>query len=159
METNQQEPIKRSEFLRSLGLSSAALMAFYCMGTLTSCSKGSDDPDPDPTPGGTGKVDFTIDLNSSDFAGLKDATKKFAYKDDVLIALVKSGSYIAVTKICTHEGNLVTYRPTTDNLYCPTHGSEYDLTGKVTVPAKANQDNLKKYSTTLTGTSLRVFEA
>ncbi|RCR65622.1 MULTISPECIES: QcrA and Rieske domain-containing protein [Larkinella] len=157
METNQQEPIKRSEFLRSLGLSSAALMAFYCMGTLTSCSKGSDDPDPTPTP--TGKVDFTIDLNSSTYADLKDATKKFVYKDDVLIAQIKTGDYIALSKICTHEGNLVTYRPTVDNFYCPNHGSVFDTTGKVTVPAVANQASLKKYSTTLTGTSLRVFEA
>ena len=157
MKTNQQEPIKRSEFMRSLGLSSAALMAFYCMGTLTSCSKGSDDPDPGP--GNTDKVDFTIDLNSSAYADLKDATKKFVYKDDVLIAQVKSGGYIALSKICTHEQNLVTYRPTTDNFYCPNHGSEYDATGKVTVPITQNQANLKSYKTTLTGTSLRVFEA
>ncbi|RRB04570.1 QcrA and Rieske domain-containing protein [Larkinella rosea] len=157
METNQQEPIKRGEFLRSLGLSSAALMAFYCMGTLTSCSKGSDDPNPDPTP--TGKVDFTIDLNASEFAGLKDATKKYAYKDDVLIAMAKDGSYVAFSKICTHEGNLVTYRLSTNNLYCPTHGSEYDLTGKVTAPAINGQANLKKYSTSLSGTNLRVSEA
>lgn len=156
METNQQEPIKRSEFLRSLGLSSAALMAFYCMGTLTSCSKGTDEPDPDP---GTGeKVDFTIDLNSSAYAALKDATKKFVYKDDVLIAQVKSGSYVALSKICTHEGNLVTYRPADDDFYCPNHGSEFDLTGKVVVPAASNQANLKQYKTTLTGNSLRVFE-
>ncbi|MFC5409894.1 ubiquinol-cytochrome c reductase iron-sulfur subunit [Larkinella bovis] len=157
METNQQEPIKRSEFIRSLGLSSAALMAFYCMGALTSCSKGgSDDPDPTPNPGG--KVDFTIDLNNSAYADLKDAAKKFVYKDDVLIAQAKNGNYIAVAKICTHEGNLVTYRPTVDNLYCPNHGSEYDLTGKVTVPAVSNQANLKQYKTALNGTSLRVFE-
>jgi cytochrome b6-f complex iron-sulfur subunit len=155
METNQQEPIKRSEFIRSLGLSSAALMAFYCMGTLTSCSKGSDDPTPTPS----GNVDFTIDLNSADFAGLKDATKKYAYKDDVLIAMVKSGAYVAISKICTHEGNLVTYRPTVDNFYCPTHGSVYDLTGKVIEPAVANQANIKKYVATLSGNSLRVTEA
>lgn len=157
METNQQEPIKRSEFLRSLGLSSAALMAFYCMGTLTSCSKGSDDPDPTPTP--TGKVDFTIDLNSSTYADLKNAAKKFVYKDDVLIAQIKTGDYIALSKICTHLGNLVTYRPTVDDFFCPSHRSVFDATGKVTSPVVANQANLKKYSTALTGTSLRVFEA
>jgi cytochrome b6-f complex iron-sulfur subunit len=77
----------------------------------------------------------------------------------VLIAQAKRGSYIAVATICTHEGNLVTYRPTVDNLYCPNHGSEYDLTGKVTVPAITGQAALKQYKTTLTGTNLRVFES
>ena len=36
-----QNDLSRGEFIRSLGMSSAALMAFYCLGTLSSC-KGSD---------------------------------------------------------------------------------------------------------------------
>ncbi|WP_128546676.1 QcrA and Rieske domain-containing protein [Larkinella soli] len=158
METQKNETIKRGEFLRSLGMSSAALMAFYCMGTLTSCSKGGDD-DPDPNNGGTGaKVDFTLDLNSNDFKILKE-TGGFAYKDNVLIARAKSGNYVALSKICTHENNLVAYRSINDDFYCATHGSVFDLTGKVTVPAGgAGQANLKTYKTALSGTNLRVFE-
>ena len=159
METNKQEPIKRGEFLRSLGMSSAALMAFYCMGTLTSCSKGSDDPDPDPGPGTGGAVDFTIDLNSSAYADLKDATKRFVYKDDIMIAQVKSGAYIALSKICTHQSSTVTYRAASDDVYCATHGSEYTTGGVVKVAAQSGQRNLTVYKTALNGTSLLVTQS
>ncbi|MGA0556327.1 ubiquinol-cytochrome c reductase iron-sulfur subunit [Larkinella sp. VNQ87] len=155
-ETNQQEPIKRGEFLRSLGLSGAALMAFYCMGTLTSCSKDSDDPDPDPGTGGT--VDFTLDLNSNDYKVLQ-TVGGFAYKDDILVARVKSGDYIALSKICTHQSSTVTYRAATDDVYCATHGSEYTTGGVVKVAAQSGQRNLTVYKTTLNGTSLRVTQS
>jgi len=50
METSQ---LNRGQFLKQLGLSSAALMSFYCLGTvLTSCSK--DDSEPAPIKGTTG---------------------------------------------------------------------------------------------------------
>ncbi|WP_460637696.1 QcrA and Rieske domain-containing protein [Larkinella harenae] len=156
METNQQEPIKRSEFLRSLGLSSAALMAFYCMGTLTSCSKDTDEPDPDPG-AGTG-VDFTLDLTSNDYKALQ-TIGGFAYKDDVLVARVKNGNYIALSKICTHQASTVTYRSASDDVYCATHGSEYTTAGVVKVPAQSGQRNLTQFKTTLTGTNLRVTQS
>src|SRR5215217_8478130 len=76
MDTTQKEGMKRGEFLRSLGLSTSTLMAFYCMGTtLTSCGSSGDDPAPDPNPGGgtstgitgttTGSVNFTVDLTKA----------------------------------------------------------------------------------------------
>ncbi|MEZ4903797.1 MAG: hypothetical protein R2822_19595 [Spirosomataceae bacterium] len=39
------ESMKRGQFLRELGLSSGALMAFYCLGTtMTACSTGKRRP-------------------------------------------------------------------------------------------------------------------
>ncbi len=73
--------MNRGEFLRSLGLSSATLMAYYCMGTtLTACSSGSTN-DPTPAPGAStgltgnadtskGAINFTLDLNSTDYSML-----------------------------------------------------------------------------------------
>ncbi|RAK02065.1 cytochrome b6-f complex iron-sulfur subunit [Larkinella arboricola] len=152
METNQQQPIKRGEFLRSLGLSSAALMAFYCMGTLTSCSKGSDDPEPEPTPG---NLDVTLDLTQPDFKALQ-TPGGYAYHEDILIARVKNGNYVALSKVCTHQSSTVFYRPATDDIFCATHGSEYTTAGVVKVPAESGQKNLTQYKTSVSGNNLRI---
>ncbi len=56
----------RSEFIRSLGLSSSALMALYCMGGLTACS--NEEPDPNNNNNGNGKLDLNLDLNSADYS-------------------------------------------------------------------------------------------
>ena len=154
--------MKRSEFIRNLGLSSGALMAVYCMGTLTSCTK-EDTPlpatntNPSSTNPATGKIDFTLDLSLTANAPLT-ANGGFIYNDDILIAKVKSGAFIALSKVCTHVGTTVVYQKETDDIYCPNHGSMYDLTGKVTKkPAPAA---LKMYSTDYNATTkkLRIFE-
>lgn len=145
-------PMKRGEFLRSLGLSSAALMAFYCMGTLTSCSNGGDD---DPTPSGGTKLDFTLDLNAAANANLKEEGG-FITQGNVIVARVKGGSYVALAKNCTHEGTQVAYQLANDRFNCPNHGSNFRTDGTViNGPATTA---LKAYKTTLSGTNLRVFE-
>jgi cytochrome b6-f complex iron-sulfur subunit len=76
METTTQDKMKRGQFLKSLGLSTSTLMAFYCLGTtMTACGSKDDDPDPvDPNPGGgtgvtgttTGSaINFTVDLTKN----------------------------------------------------------------------------------------------
>lgn len=151
-------PIKRGEFLRSLGLSGAALMAVYCMGTtLTSCSNSSDDPTPNPGPGpGTGtKVDFTLDLTATANADLQ-GTKAYLIKDNVIVARTGASSYVALSKICTHQGTTVEYEAALNRIHCPNHGSNFNTNGSVINGPAASP--LKTYSTTLTGTTLRVFE-
>lgn len=148
-------PMKRGEFIRSLGLSSAALMAFYCMGTLTSCSNSNDDPTPsNPTNPGN-KVDFTLDLNAAANANLK-TEGGFVTQGNVIVARVKGGAYAALSRICTHQGGSLEYQLATDRLSCPLHGSAFSTAGAVlNGPATTA---LKVYKTTLTGTNLRVFE-
>ncbi len=162
------DQMKRGEFLRSLGLSTAALMSFYCMGTLTSCS-GSDDPAPaapttPTTPGtgtgtgtGSGKVDFTLDLTTADFSKLK-TDGGFAYRDSIIVARVKGGTYVALAKACTHQGTDVQYRLTQDDFWCSNHGSEFATNGTVQVGPAAQ--SLKVYKTTLSadGNKLQVTE-
>ena len=141
--------MNRAEFLRNLGMSSAALMAFYCMGTsLTACSKSSSDPT--PTPGTTvsgltgnsdpskGAVNFTMDLTDANFSKLT-TIGSFVYQDNIIIAHAKDGSYIAVSKTCTHQQSTIRYvlndqiTPTLveDDFYCDTHGSRFTNTGSV----------------------------
>lgn len=155
--------MKRSEFIRSLGLGSGALMAVYCMGALTSCAK-EDTPlpatniNPPTINPSTGKVDFTLDLT---LTANKELTTSggFLYNGDIIVAKVKSGNFIALSKICTHQGTTVVYQKDSDDIYCPNHGSMYDITGKVTqTPAPAP---LKMYQTSynMTTMQLRVFES
>lgn len=145
----KQTTIKRGQFLRELGLSGGALMAFYCLGTtMTACSSGSEDPAP-VTPGtgtgtGTGTVgltgnadtakgaiSFTLDLTSSSFSSLK-TVGNFVTVGSLIVANAK-GEMVALSKICTHEGTTVSYRSAQNDFYCNNHGSEYSPTGTVEV--------------------------
>jgi len=157
-----EEQMKRGEFLRSLGMSSAALMAFYCMGTtLTSCSKSSDTVTPGTTTPTTttgitgntdtskGAINFTVDLTNADFSKLKTAGG-FTKVGSVLIANTKGSSYVTVQRLCTHEGqDLVSYRLTSDDFYCDAHGSTYATNGSVKVAAAPGQAAMKLYKTTV----------
>ncbi|GAB3986866.1 hypothetical protein GCM10028807_05190 [Spirosoma daeguense] len=158
------ENMKRGEFLRSLGMSSAALMAFYCMGTgLTACSKSSTtDPTPAPNPTGggftgnadtsKGAISFTLDLTNATYSKLKTAGQ-YAIVGSLIVAKVKSGSIVALSKTCTHEGRELQYRATQDDFYCSPsvggHGSEFSPTGMVEVAAQSGQGALTAYKTSL----------
>ncbi|MFY7911299.1 MAG: ubiquinol-cytochrome c reductase iron-sulfur subunit [Emticicia sp.] len=139
METSQ---LSRGQFLKQLGLSSAALMSFYCLGTgLTSCSSSSEDPAPTTTTGGgtntnsgvtgaiTGAIDFTLDLTNANFSKLK-TVGEFTYVGDIIIANAK-GTFVALSKACTHQGTAVNYRSGTNDFFCPNHGSIFRTDGTV----------------------------
>ena len=156
------ESMNRGEFLRNLGVSSAALMAFYCMGTgLTACSGSSNNdptPAPNPTTGGftgnadtsKGAVNFTLDLTNATYTKLKTAGQ-YAIVGSLLVAKVKSGAVIALSKTCTHQGVQVEYRSSSDDIYCSPasggHGSEYSTAGAVKVGPAASP--LTQYKTLL----------
>ncbi len=144
MQTNPttNEPMKRGEFLRSLGLSSATLMAYYCLGTtLTACggSSAEDDPTPTPAPGtgvtgnataSAGAINFTLDLTSSNYSKLK-TNGQYALVGSVIVAKTSSGSVVALSKACTHQGTDVQYRLAENDFWCSSHGSEFSLSGAV----------------------------
>lgn len=167
MQTQNQETMKRGEFLRSLGLSTSTLMAFYCIGTtMTSCGSSSDDPAPGTSPGtgaGTGitgtttgsAVNFTVDLAVA--TDLK-ATGGFKVIGDTIVAHTNSGSYVAVAKICTHEGSTIGFRATENDFLCPNHKSQFSTAGAVeegpaTVALKAYKTTLSADGNTLTVTA------
>ncbi|HQS07090.1 MAG: hypothetical protein B7X86_12055 [Sphingobacteriales bacterium 17-39-43] len=147
--------MERKDFLTALGLSAGSLVISSCLGACGKSDTGSPDPvTPTPTPGG--KLDFTLDVSSN--ADIN--SKGWTIMNSVIIA--KNGSsYIALSSVCTHQGNPVTYNSGSNNFPCSltdaAHGSVFDSTGaRVQGPATSA---LKKYSTALTGSSLRVFEA
>lgn len=156
MNSIEKGSMKRGEFLRSLGLSTSTLMAFYCLGTtMTACGSSDDDPAPDPNPGGgngitgttTGSnINFTVDLTNSAYTDLKTAGNAKII-GDVLVALPTTGSYVALSKICTHEGTAVGYRKAQNDIQCPNHLSEFSLTGAVKQGPAVNP--LKTYTVTV----------
>ncbi len=117
--------INRLEFLRQLGLSGSALVAFYCAGALSSCSKNS------LTPAAPLTSNITLDLTSATYSGLT-TIGGYAYSGSILVAHIKDGSYIALSKVCTHEGSTVQYVAISNNVYCPNHGARFNTTGAVT---------------------------
>lgn len=116
-----------------------------------SCSK-SDDPEPAP-PGGNPSGETTIDLNSNDFAALKNVGG-YAYSGNILIIRSGTSSYIALSKVCTHQSCTVAYNSASDRIECPCHGSIYSTSGSVLQgPAPAA---LKTYTATVSGNMLKI---
>lgn len=172
METKQTENLSRGQFLRSLGLSSSALMAFYCMGTLTACSSG-DDPDPQTTggnnTGGNGNnttsgvtgttngsaINFVVDLTSDNYKSLK-TEGEFAIIGDTIVVLSTNKTYVALSKACTHEGTTVAYRKAQNDIKCPNHGSEFNLDGSVKLSPAASPLTVYKATLSTDGNKLTV---
>ncbi len=152
-----EEGLSRAKFLKELGLSTATLMAFYCMSTgLSSCSK-KDDPAPaTPVTPGTTKLDFTLDLTSNDFKALK-TDGEFVIKDNLIIANA-AGVYVALSKVCTHEGTTIGYRKAENDFRCPNHGSVFNTSGAVKNGPATSSLKVYKTETLESGNKLRVFE-
>jgi cytochrome b6-f complex iron-sulfur subunit len=144
--------MKRNEFFSAFGVSAGLL---FMAPVLSSCSKESTDT---PTGGTTPTpkpVDFTLDLTSPTYAAL-NTNGGSVVKDNIIIARTSSGAYVALTSICSHQQfNPIAFESANSRFHCPNHGSNFATDGSVlNGPALTA---LKKYNTTLTGTSLRVY--
>ena len=167
METKDKTAVSRGEFLRSLGMSSSALMAFYCMGTtLSSCSSKDEDPapgggtPPPGTPAVTGtttgsNLDFNIDLNAYKVKDLK-TEGEFAVIGDAIVVALANKKYVALSKRCTHEGTAVGYRKAQNDIQCPNHLSEFKLDGSVQKGPAASPLTVFKTTLSTDGNSLTV---
>ena len=132
-----QEALSRKDFLKSLGLGGAALMA-----VLTSCTNTAD-----VTPSGTGTIDLTTVIKN---------IGDYTYSGSVIVARISTGTdaaaFVALSKACTHEGTSVVYQGS--GFYCPNHGATFSKTGSVTAgPASRS---LTKYNLTVSGNSLSI---
>jgi cytochrome b6-f complex iron-sulfur subunit len=160
--------VSRGQFLKQLGLSSAALMSFYCLGTtMTACTNNSDDPTPTPTTTPTGNtdtgvtgttkgasIDFTIDLANTNFKKLK-TEGEYLYVEDIIIANAK-GIFVAISKVCTHQGTTIDYRSGTNDFKCPNHGSEFKLDGTVQKDPATKGLAVFKTALSMDGNSLKI---
>jgi cytochrome b6-f complex iron-sulfur subunit len=140
--------MNRKEFLLNLGMGGAAVFATMTLGCMNACTSQKA-----VTP--SGGVDFTIDLADPANAALT-TNGGFLIKNQVVVAKSKSGSFVAVTQICSHQGNPnVSYISSTDSFGCSVHGATFDINGKGT--NSTGSGGLTLYKTALTGNSLRVY--
>jgi cytochrome b6-f complex iron-sulfur subunit len=139
----------RKKFFAQLGVGAAALLVPACIGGLAGCEKSSSGN----SGGGNNQpsVDFNVDVSTGSLA----ANGGFLVQNGVLVAKTLTGTFIAVSAACTHQGTTVNYVSSTNSFLCPNHGARFSANGTVTQgPAETN---LKQYNTSLTGSTLRVF--
>ena len=135
--------MERKEFIYQLGAGVAAFALSTCM---YSCTKANAGP--------PSNIDFTLDLTLSENAPL-NRNGGFIYSNGIIVARTLSGSFIAVSKSCTHESISVTYDGNNNRFFCPNHGSVFSNNGNV-INGPASRP-LKQYQTSLNNSSLRVF--
>jgi cytochrome b6-f complex iron-sulfur subunit len=134
--------IDRKAFFSQMGMGAAAIIIPACIVGLSGCSKTSAAPS---------NVDFTIDISTGSLA----ANGGYLVHNGVLFARTTSGTYLAVSAACTHEGTNVNYNAAANDFICPNHGAKFNSSGTVTQgPASKS---LTVYNTMMTGTTLRVY--
>jgi cytochrome b6-f complex iron-sulfur subunit len=144
---NQAEKINRLEFLKKMGLSGASLMAVYCGVTMTSC-KNEESTTPITTP-----KTVTYDITTIKNGELKTVGGFYVDSaNSIVIANTSDNGYVAVTQVCTHEGNKnIIY--STNKFACTVHGATFDNKGNaLSVASRA----LTTYKVTQTGNVLTV---
>src|ERR1700746_3429298 len=132
--------ITRKEFIEQVGVGAAVVFVAACAG---SCTKTSN------SPSGPTSVNFTVDVSTGALA----TNGGYLIQSGVIVARTTSGSFVAVSATCTHNGGQLYF--TSSNIFqCPLHGATFNTSGVVTGgPAPTN---LQVYKTTLNGNSLRV---
>lgn len=137
----------RKDFFSKVGFGAALVLVPACIGGLaSSCS--TDDASSTPAPSG---VDFTVDVSTGALA----ANGGYLVFKGIVIARTNTGTFLAVSAACTHEGTSVKYVASGNSFHCPNHGANFSNSGQhLNGPGSAN---LTQYNTTLTGSSLRVY--
>ena len=137
--------MRRNEFISVLGVSAATI---FFAPFLAGCSKSS------AGLGSGNPIDFTLDLTATaNLALMNDGGS--VVKNGVIVVRTSASSYVALAGTCTHQGGTLHYDSVVGRFVCSVHGANFSTSGSVLVgPATVA---LKKYNTTLTGTSLRVY--
>lgn len=137
--------MERKDFIQKFAIGGSILLTSPLL--FNACSDGTDDVIDDKNNG------IEVDLNHNDFAELKDVGG-FAYTGDIIVIRSGESSYIALSKVCTHQGCTVTYNHANSQLPCPCHGSVFSSSGAVVNgPAESN---LKTYSVKKEGDKLTI---
>ncbi|RPI05350.1 MAG: Rieske (2Fe-2S) protein [Ignavibacteriae bacterium] len=135
----------RKEFLTTIGVGAVAA---FCSSCLAACKPL------DPMVNSPTNVDLTLNLSDPAYSAL-NSNGGSIYVDNIIVARISDGSYVALSSICTHQGSTVSYNEKTNRFVCPTHGSIFATNGAVINGPASNP--LLSYKTTINATSLRVY--
>lgn len=144
--------MERKDFLQKFAIGGSVLLAAPVL--LNSCSDDTDDIIDDKENGGNNDDNaVTVDLTHDDFSDLQ-TVGGFAYSGNILVIRSGENTYLAFSKICTHEGCTVAYNHDEGELPCPCHGSVFSTSGAVLEgPATSN---LQQYSVSKSGNTLTI---
>jgi cytochrome b6-f complex iron-sulfur subunit len=138
--------MNRKEFFARVGFGAATLLVPACIAGLATGCESEGSPSVAPS-----NIDFNVDVSSGTLA----TNGGFMVSNGIVIARTLTGTFLAVSAACTHEGTSVNYVSNGNKFVCPNHGAQFSSTGAVTQgPASSN---LKMYNTTLNGNTLRVY--
>jgi len=147
----------RRKFLEKTGAS--IVLATFGAAFFTSCSS-TEDSDPTPTvpPGGSSNgisiSGDTISINLSIQTALNTTGNWLLIENAKTLVANISGSFIALTSVCTHSNCDRNWTFASNRFTCTCHGSVFDPTGRVlNGPATAP---LTQFTTQVTGTTLVV---
>jgi cytochrome b6-f complex iron-sulfur subunit len=143
--------MERKEFLSLIGLGSASALAAVCMG---SCSKSTESTTTPGQPTTPTNVNITLDLTLPANAALANPGG-YIYTGAIIVAKTIAGNFIAVSKVCTHQGATIQYEGTNKRFYCPNHGATFSDTGAF-IAGPDSLAGLKQYKTTLSGNTLTI---
>jgi len=143
----------RRKFLETAGMS--VVLSTLGAAFLTSCSSTDDaDPTVPPVNPGNGITisgnTTTIDLNIQQT--LKTPGNWLLITNNRTLVANISGSFVALTSVCTHSGCFDSWTFGSNRFTCTCHGSVFDGSGRVlTGPASSP---LQEFTTQVTGTNL-----
>lgn len=142
--------MERKDFLRKFVFGTGLLIAAPAV--FNACSKEDDNPDDGGNNNNNNNSnDILVDLTKTEFAALK-TVGGYAYTGNIIVIKSGESQYIALSKLCTHEGCTVNYSGT--QVVCPCHNSKFDTSGSVLQgPATAA---LKKYTVVVEGNTLKI---
>jgi cytochrome b6-f complex iron-sulfur subunit len=141
----------RKEFFARVGFGAATVLLPACLaGLATSCSSDESNDSGSSIPTPTATSNFTVDTST----GVLATNGGFIVMKGIIIARTNTGTFLAVSSSCTHEGVTLGYDKSGNVFVCPRHNSQFTSTG--TVISGPAPSNLKQYQTTLSGTTLTV---
>jgi cytochrome b6-f complex iron-sulfur subunit len=111
--------MERREFMHRLILGSGLALTVPVL--FTACK----DDDNEELPEG-----LQIDLSNEKYSKLNTEGESIN-EGDIIIANIGGGSYVALSRTCTHQGCYIKYIKDNGNFQCPCHGSTYSNDGSV----------------------------
>ena len=143
--------MNRRDVVQKIVLGGAVLILVPTV--LKSCTKDSATDPVINTGGNPPGTKINLDLSLADNSSL-NATGGSKIVQSIIVINTGSGSFVALSSVCTHEGCTVGYDSPSGNVKCPCHGSVYATTGSViTGPAPIA---LKSYPVSKTGNILTI---